>query len=98
MSNGADKIARAIQAFVENPFTNLVKGITLLLIGVSEASRTIHEDLEHWQLRVGHGLVIIGIFSTLEALPHVIEGLEASRRFLESRKPKDRNPNGEAQP
>jgi hypothetical protein len=98
MSNRADKIAKAIQAFVENPITNLVKGIALLLIGLSEASRTFREDLEHWQVRVGHGLVIIGIFSTLEALPHVIEGLEASRRFLESRKPKDRKPNGEVQP
>jgi hypothetical protein len=90
MSDRTDRIARAIQAFVEHPITNLVKGIVLLLIGVSEAARTFREDLAHGRLRVGHGLVIIGLFSILEAVPHFIEGLEASRRYLESRGRKSR--------
>jgi hypothetical protein len=83
MNNRRDKIARAIAAFVENPVTNLVKGVALLLIGLTEASRTFWEDVAHGQVRVGHGIIIIGIFSILEALPHIIEGLDASRRFLE---------------
>jgi hypothetical protein len=83
MSNRRDKIARAITAFVENPVTNLVKGIALLLIGLTEASRTFREDVAHGQVRVGHGLVIIGLFSILGALPHLIEGLEAGRKYLE---------------
>jgi hypothetical protein len=75
--------ARAITAFVENPVTNLVKGIVLLVIGLTEASRTFWEDVAHGHVHVGHGIIIIGIFSILEALPHIIEGLDASRKFIE---------------
>jgi hypothetical protein len=98
MSDRSDKIARAIQTFVEHPITNLVKGIVLLLIGVSEAARTFGEDLANGRLRVGHGLVIIGIFSILDALPHLIEGLDASRRYLESRGRKTPMQNGGDKP
>jgi hypothetical protein len=98
MSDRSDRIAQAIQAFVENPITNLVKGIVLLLIGVSEAARTFEEDLAHGRLRVGHGLVIIGIFSILDALPHFIEGLDASRRYLESKGRKAQLPDGKDEP
>ena len=90
MSNHLDKIARALTRFVENPTTNLVKGIALLLIGLSEASRTFTDDLAHKQLRVGHGLIIIGVFGILGALPHWIDGLEAGRRYLELRQKKAR--------
>jgi hypothetical protein len=75
-----------------------VKGIVLLLIGVSEAARTFREDLTHWRFRVGHGLVIIGIFSILDALPHFVEGLDASRRYLESRGRAAQEPKGEDRP
>jgi hypothetical protein len=91
MNNRRDKIARAIAAFVENPVTNLVKGIALLLIGLTEASRTFREDVANGRVRVGHGLVIIGLFSILDALPHLIEGLDASRKYLESKGEKGRS-------
>jgi hypothetical protein len=90
MNNRWDKIARAIAAFVEHPLTNLAKGVALLLIGLTEASRTFREDVAHGHVRVGHGIIIIGIFSILEALPHVVEGLEASRKYLEQKAKKDR--------
>jgi hypothetical protein len=89
MSTHRDKIARAISAFVENPVTNLVKGIALLLIGLIDASRTFREDVAHAHIRVGHGLIIIGLFSILDVLPHLIEGLDASRKYLESTGKKD---------
>jgi hypothetical protein len=86
MNNGRwDKVARGIKSFVQNPITNLVKGFALLFIGVSEASHTFREDLIHGRVRVGHGLVIIGLFSILDALPHFIEGMEAWARYLELR-------------
>jgi hypothetical protein len=87
-----EKIARAITSFVENPVTNLVKGIALLLIGVTEASHTIREDISHGHVRVGHGIIIIGVFSILEALPHITEGLDASRRYMEHKGKKVRAP------
>ncbi|WP_406695547.1 hypothetical protein V5E97_31485 [Singulisphaera sp. Ch08] len=100
MSKRPGGISRAITRFIENPFTNLVKGIVLFLIGLSDASRTFADDLKHKQLRVGHGLIIIGIFSILGALPHLIDGLEAGRRYFEFRNRISRlnsNPGGEAE-
>jgi hypothetical protein len=94
MSDRWSRIARAIDSFVENPITNLVKGVALLFIGLSEASRTFAEDLTERHLRVGHGLVIIGFFGILEALPHLIEGLEAGKRFAELRAQKSRPEHG----
>src|SRR3954454_10029776 len=85
MSVRGARLARGIESFVENPVTNLVKGVALLLIGLSDASRTFREDVAHGQVRVGHGLIIIGLFSILGALPHIIDGLEAGDRFLKSR-------------
>ena len=88
MKDRLSRMAGSITAFVENPLTNLVKGVALLLIGLSEASKTFHEDLAHGTARVGHGLVIIGFFSILTALPHFLEGLEASMRFVEHQEAK----------
>ncbi|MDG3002556.1 hypothetical protein [Paludisphaera mucosa] len=85
MSTLSNKIARGITRFVDSPVTKLVKGVALLVIGLSEASRSFADDLVQKQLRVGHGLVIIGVFGILEALPHFIDSLEASRDYLQRR-------------
>jgi hypothetical protein len=98
MNSRRDQIARAIAAFVENPITNLVKGIALLLIGLLDAARTFREDIASGQVRVGHGLIIIGLFSILDALPHLIEGLEASGKFLESKEQKGPLPHNTDEP
>jgi hypothetical protein len=98
MSDRRERIASAIRAFVEHPITSLEKRIVLLLIGISEAARTLREDLADWGLRVGHGLVIIGIFSILDALPHLIERVDASGRYLESRGRKPPMQNGGDKP
>jgi hypothetical protein len=92
MNDRWDKIARALTAFVENPVTNLVKGIALVLIGLTEASRTFREDIMNGHLRVGHGILIIGIFSILEALPPTIDAIEASRKYLEHKAKKGQAP------
>jgi hypothetical protein len=90
MNRRMDGVARGIKAFVENPVTNLVKGIALLVIGLADASHTFRDDITHGHVRVGHGLIIIGLFSILGALPHLIEGLEAGEKYLELREEKDR--------
>jgi hypothetical protein len=90
MSEHRDKLARGIKSFVENPITRLVEGVLLLLIGLSDAYRSFWEDVTHGHVRVGHGLIIIGLFSILRALPHFIEGLDASTRYLELRETKAR--------
>jgi hypothetical protein len=85
MRGQENTVSRRIRAFVDNPVTNLVKGLILLLIGLSEASHTLRDDITHRHLRVGHGLVIIGLFSVLGALPHLIDGLEAGERYQDLR-------------
>jgi hypothetical protein len=92
MNDRWDRIARAITSFVENPITNLVKGLALLMIGLTEAAHTFREDITHGHVRVGHGIIIIGVFSILEALPHLVEGLDASRKFMEHKGAKGREP------
>ncbi len=89
MRNRSERIAMGIDRFVQNPVTNLVKGLVLLLIGLSDASRTFHEDVTHMRVQVGHGLIILGVFSILGALPHFTDGLESTLRFLESKKAAD---------
>ena len=66
-----------------------MKGLALLLIGLSDASYTFRDDITHGHVRVGHGLVIIGVFSILGALPHIIDSMEAGERYLELREQKD---------
>jgi hypothetical protein len=90
MSDRGVRIARAINSFVENPVTELVKGVLLLLIGLSEAWKTLLNDLTHMQLRVGHGLIIIGLFGILGSVPSFIEGVEAGKRYLDLREDKSR--------
>jgi hypothetical protein len=90
MSEPQNTVARRIQSFVDNPITNLVKGLALLLIGLSDASHTFRDDITRGHVRVGHGLIIIGLFSILGALPHLIEGLAAGGRCLEARDEKRR--------
>ena len=85
MTLKADRVAQRIRSFVENPVTNLLKGIALLAIGLSDAYQTVRDDIAQRHLRVGHGLIIIGFFSILDSLPHLIGSLEAGARFLELR-------------
>jgi hypothetical protein len=89
MSQLGEKVSRGIKSFVENPVTNLLKGIVLLLIGLSDASHTFRDDIAHGHVRIGHGLIIIGLFSILDALPHLIEGMEAWARYLELQEKKE---------
>ena len=92
MNNQPGKISRAITRFVENPFTNLVKGATLLVIGFSEASKTLADDLTQKQLRVGHGLIIIGFFGILGAVPALIRWPQGGPTI--SRVPRHESPPG----
>ncbi len=92
------KVATGIKSFVENPVTNLVKGVTLLTIGLSDASHTLRDDITHGRLRIGHGMAIIGFFSVLGALPHLIDGLEAYARYLDQREQKEQEKKNKENP
>lgn len=82
MGARGERIARGIQSFVDHPVTNLLKGLALLMIGFSEAVETVQDDIIRGHARVGHGLIIIGVFSILYAMPRFIEGMDSYRRYL----------------
>lgn len=84
-SGAGPRIAGAIRSFVENPITLLVKGGLLILIGLSEASRTFRDDFARGHFSLGHGLILIGVFSVLDSLPHLIDGLDSGGKYLELR-------------
>ncbi len=93
------RLSRRIRRFVEHPLTNLVKSLTLLLIGFSDVGVRVGEDVSKWHLRVGHGLLLIGFFGLLASVPYLLDSLEAGGRFLvmkEQRRPKEKPAKGEA--
>ena len=89
MSDRWSRIARAIDSFVENPITNLVKGVASCSSASPKPRGPSRKTFTESHLRVGHGLVIIGFFGILEALPHLIDGLEAGKRYAELRATKE---------
>ncbi|MFO0908157.1 MAG: hypothetical protein U0794_07325 [Isosphaeraceae bacterium] len=101
MGTTAIRVAERLRAFVDNPITLLLRGLALFVIGMSEAWGSIQDDLMKGHLRVGHGLILIGLFNMLDALPHFLESLDAGILLLESRnesKPQDRPTNDERRP
>ena len=93
MSTRESTISQRIQIFVDNAITNLVKGLVLLLIGLSDAFDSLGDDVSHGKVRIGRGLIIIGLFSMLGAVPQLIESLEAGVRFLKLREEKEQTKN-----
>jgi hypothetical protein len=57
-------------------------------LAFADVSHTFWHDVSHGHVRLGHGLIIIGLFSILSAPPHFIDSSEAGGRFLELREEK----------
>ena len=83
-------IALALKRFVDHPITKLVVGLILIASGLIEAYDTVLDDLHRLRVRVGHGVVILGVVSVLASLPEVIEGIQHWLSYLEGRE--DRRP------
>jgi hypothetical protein len=65
--------------------TKLVVGLILIATGVIEAYDTVLDDLHRFRVRVGHGVIILGVVHVLASLPDVIEGLGRWLSYLEGR-------------
>ena len=83
-------IALALKRFVDHPITKLVVGLILIASGLIEAYDTVFDDLHRLRVRVGHGVVILGLANVLASLPEVIEGIEHWLSSFEGRQ--DRHP------
>jgi hypothetical protein len=88
------RLARALKRFVDHPVTKLVVGLILIVSGLIEAYDTVLDDLHHLRVRVGHGVVILGVVNVLASLPEVIAGIENWLNYLERREDNRQNPDG----
>jgi len=79
------RVAMALKRFVDHPITRLGVGLILIASGLIEAYDTVLDDLHRLRVRVGHGVVILGVVHVLASLPEVIEGIEHWLRYLEGR-------------
>ena len=87
-------IALALKRFVDHPMTKLVVGLILIASGLIEAYDTVLDDLHRLRVRVGHGVVILGVVNVLASLPEVIEGIERWLNYLEGRENGRQNQDG----
>jgi hypothetical protein len=79
------RLARALKRFVDHPVTKLGVGLILIASGLIETYDTVLDDLHRLRVRVGHGVVILGVVHVLASLPEVIEGIERWLSYLEGR-------------
>ena len=68
---GLQRLARALKRFVDHPVTKLGVGLILIASGLLETCDTVLDDLHHLRVRVGHGVVILGLVNVLASLPGV---------------------------
>ena len=87
-------IALALKRFVDHPITKLVVGLILIASGLIEAYDTVLDDLHRLRVRVGHGVVILGVVNVLASLPEVIEGIENWIIYLEGKANSRQSPGG----
>jgi hypothetical protein len=77
------RIALALKRFVDHPITRLGVGLILIISGLIEAYDTVLDDVHRLRVRVGHGVIILGIVNVLASLPEVIQGIEHWLSYLE---------------
>ena len=88
------RLAHALKHFVDHPVTKLAVGLILIVSGLIEAYDTVLDDLHRLRVRVGHGVVILGVVNVLASLPEVIEGIERWLNYLEGRENGRQNQDG----
>ena len=88
------RIALALKRFVDHPATKLGVGLILIVSGLIEAYDTVLDDFHRLRVRVGHGVVILGVVNVLASLPEVIEGIESWLNYLDPREASRRSLDG----
>jgi hypothetical protein len=79
------RLALVLKRFVEHPVVKLGVGLILIVSGLIEAYDTVLNDFHRLRVRVGHGVIILGVVNVLASLPEVIEGMNHWLGYLEQR-------------
>jgi hypothetical protein len=70
---------------VDHPAVRLGVGLILIVSGLIEAYDTVLDDFHRLRVRVGHGVVILGVVNVLASLPEVIDGLDRWLGYIEGK-------------
>jgi len=70
------RLSRWIRRLVDNPYAKLLVGVILLVTGLHEAWATLRADLIHLNLKAHHGVMVLGLFHILTAIPDLLEAAE----------------------
>jgi hypothetical protein len=87
-------VARALKRFVDHPVMRLLVGLILIASGLIEAYDTVWDDFHRFRVRVGHGVILLGVVNVLASLPEVIEGIEHWLSYLDGREDRGEPPAG----
>jgi hypothetical protein len=79
------RLAHGLKHFVDHPVTKLAVGLILIVSGLIEAYDTVLDDVHRLRVRVGHGVVILGVVNVLASLPEVIDGIERWLSYLDAK-------------
>jgi hypothetical protein len=74
--DAALRLSRRIKRIVDHPTTRMLVGLIMLGSGLSEARENFISDIQKFNFGARHGVMVLGFMNVLEALPHVIEGIE----------------------
>jgi hypothetical protein len=86
--------ALALKRFVNHPVTKLFVGLILIASGLVEAYDTVLDDFHRHRVRVGHGVIVLGVVNVLASLPEVIEGIENWLSYLDGKEDRRVPPTG----
>jgi hypothetical protein len=89
------RIAHALKRFVDHPVTRLGVGLILIVSGLIEAYDTVLDDFHRLRVRVGHGVIIVGVVNVLASLPEVIDGIDRWLGYLEQNEEARECPDGQ---
>ncbi|MBF0445638.1 MAG: hypothetical protein HQL68_08600 [Magnetococcales bacterium] len=64
-----------LKAFSNNRYLKLVVGCVLFFTGLNEAGETIWDDITSMNVGAHHGIMVFGIFQTLQSLPDIFSGV-----------------------
>lgn len=81
--NTMKRVLQWLRLIVQNPVTQLVTGLILLISGGSEVITELMEAQHSFRLGVHHGVALVGLIQSLGSLPDVVEGLEHSMRGVD---------------
>ena len=69
-------LLKTIKFIIYNPYFRLTLGLLVFTIGMIEAWDTFVKDIMDANLKLHHGVMLIGITQILDALPNIITGLD----------------------